>query len=413
MGAALPRFLECKSADSGAQPSFALAGEFHRDYLEKHADDTAAAASAAAREHERRLKFPLRFPGWQRQIYGKEASEFLKRKKLRLHGETEIQFLRAIIQAMGRATDDSLRATNGDFSSLPHATSYPPPEPDYLDAMHWFDRFAEAAGLAASTMERWRPVIKQFTAWAKDSNLAKVTKTQIIAWKNVLLQQHVRVGRQVKKRAPRTVKDVHLAALKALFQYLVDENKLTVNPVSGVVVRNVETEKDDDEKGFTDNDAKTILKATLHKGSRLLSIEMRAARRWVPWICAYTGARVNEITSLQPSNIVRLEGIDCFSLPKDRTKGRKKRLVPIHSDLVKQGFLAYVEERKKLRMPLFYDPARSSRRQGFASSLSEGRGEARGVGQEAACRSQRLAQPWLAAPMEIPISRCRHARAGG
>ena len=107
-------------------------------------------------------------------------------------------------------------------------------------------------------MERWRPVIKEFTDWAKDSNLAKVTKKQVIDWKNVLLQQDVRVGRDVKKRAPRTVKDVHLAALKAVCQYLVDEDKLTINPVAGVVVRNVETEKDDDEKGFSDKDARTI-----------------------------------------------------------------------------------------------------------------------------------------------------------
>jgi integrase len=189
--------------------------------------------------------------------------------------------------------------------------------------------------------------------------LAKVTKKQAIDWKNVLLQQDVRVGREVRKRAPRTVKDVHLAALKAVCQYLVDEDKLAVNPVAGVVVRNVETEKDDDEKGFCDQDARTILKATLKTGSHLLSAEMAAARRWVPCICAYTGARVNEITSLQPTDIVMVQGIVCFSLPKERTKGRRRRIVPVHSHLIDQGFLGYVGQRKKLRKPLFYDPARS------------------------------------------------------
>jgi integrase len=68
---------------------------------------------------------------------------------------------------------------------------------------------------------------------------------------------------------------------------------------------------------------------------------------------------VNEITSLQPSDIVTVQGIVCFSLPKERTKRRKRRIVPIHSHLIEQGFLAYVAQRKKLRKPLFYDPARS------------------------------------------------------
>ncbi|MCP3404469.1 hypothetical protein [Bradyrhizobium sp. CCGB01] len=206
--------------------------------------------------------------------------------------------------------------------------------------------------MAASTLERWRPVIQEFKDWAKDSNLAKVTKKQVIDWKNALLQQ-VRIGRDVRRRAPRTVKDVHPAALKAACQ--IDEDKLAVNPVAGVVVRNVETERDDDEKGFSDKHARTILAATLQKGSRLLSGEMTAASRWIPWIRAYTGARVNEITSLLPSDIVTVQGVLCFSLPKERGKGKRKRIVPIHSHLIEQGLLAYVEERKKLRKPLFYD----------------------------------------------------------
>jgi hypothetical protein len=30
---------------------------------------------------------------------------------------------------------------------------------------------------------------------------------------------------------------------------------------------------------------------------------MAAARRWLPWLCAYSGARVNELTSLYPADI--------------------------------------------------------------------------------------------------------------
>jgi hypothetical protein len=47
---------------------------------------------------------------------------------------------------------------------------------------------------------------------------------------------------------------------------------------------------------------------------------MRAARRWVPWICGYTGARVNEITSLLPSDIQQILGIWCFVLRPEITK---------------------------------------------------------------------------------------------
>jgi hypothetical protein len=62
-----------------------------------------------------------------------------------------------------------------------------------------------------------------------------------------------------------------------------------------VRVREAPLERD---KGFDGKEAETILSATLLKPSDKISIEMAMARRWVPWICAYTGGRVNEITPL-------------------------------------------------------------------------------------------------------------------
>ncbi|MGB8631769.1 MAG: hypothetical protein WCD69_20720, partial [Xanthobacteraceae bacterium] len=34
-----------------------------------------------------------------------------------------------------------------------------------------------------------------------------------------------------------------------------------------------------------------------------------AARRWVPWLCAYTGARVGEIAQLRKEDVVKREGL--------------------------------------------------------------------------------------------------------
>jgi integrase len=86
---------------------------------------------------------------------------------------------------------------------------------------------------------------------------------------------------------------------------------------------------------------------------------MKAARRWVPWICAYTGARVNEITSLLPSDVQQIMGHWCFVLRPEVTKGKRLRRVPVHKHLIEQGLLQYVEERRKTGKPLFYEPARA------------------------------------------------------
>lgn len=41
------------------------------------------------------------------------------------------------------------------------------------------------------------------------------------------------------------------------------------------------------------------------------------------------------------------------------TKGDYARVVPVHSHLIDQGFLDFVEKRRSLKLPLFYDPKRA------------------------------------------------------
>jgi len=86
---------------------------------------------------------------------------------------------------------------------------------------------------------------------------------------------------------------------------------------------------------------------------------MRAARRWLAWLCAYSGARVNELTSLHPDDISAVTNrIWCMTIKPSLEKTAQWRVVPIHSHVIEQGFLAYVEERRKRGKPLFYDPDR-------------------------------------------------------
>jgi integrase len=111
------------------------------------------------------------------------------------------------------------------------------------------------------------------------------------------------------------------------------------------------------EKGFEMTEATTILAATLRPPSGKISVEMAAARRWVPWICAYSGARVNEITPLTGRDFIIRDGIPMMRVRAETNKTRKSRMVPLHGHLIEQGLLAYAKSRGA--RPLFYDPARS------------------------------------------------------
>jgi integrase len=72
-----------------------------------------------------------------------------------------------------------------------------------------------------------------------------------------------------------------------------------------------------------------------------------AARRWVPWICAYTGARGKDV--------VQREGRWAIQITPDAgtVKTGEPRIVPIHEHLIEQGFIDSVHA--KGEGPLFYN----------------------------------------------------------
>jgi hypothetical protein len=103
----------------------------------------------------------------------------------------------------------------------------------------------------------------------------------VIGWKNALLAGGL---------SNITVRDVYLGAVRATLQYGADQSRLPDNPAAGVKIRVKKALRERD-KGFDQGEALKILTATRSAPSANISVEMAAALRWVPWMCAYSGAR--------------------------------------------------------------------------------------------------------------------------
>jgi integrase len=190
-----------------------------------------------------------------------------------------------------------------------------------------FATYAKEAELAPSTEKRWTPVVDRLIGHLGHDDAAAISRTNIVAWKDALLAGGM---------SNITDRDVYVAAVKATLQYAVDQGTLAENPAAGIKVRVREAPLERD-KGFDGKEAETILSATLRKPSDKISVDMAAARRWVPWICAYTGGRVNEITPLAWRDFVRRDGIRMIRIRAENNKTRKFREVPLHSHLIDKG----------------------------------------------------------------------------
>lgn len=243
----------------------------------------------------------------------------------------------------------SFRADPGRVA--PACSSAPAVPPAPTGSVPWrptFEAYAAEAKLAPSTIKRWSGVLSALEEALGTDDLALVTRGDLIAWKRDLL---------AAGRDPRTVRDAHIAATKALMNWAVANGRLDSNPAAGVVVM-VPDKPQLRDRDFTDGEALTILRASLGPQDWRLSREHAAARRWIPWLCAYGGARVNEMTQLRGRD-VRRNGpawVIRITPAAGSVKTGRWRDVPLHPHLVEQGFVDLVLGCGS--GPLFYDPAR-------------------------------------------------------
>ncbi len=209
-----------------------------------------------------------------------------------------------------------------------------------------FEDYAKTGTMAAHTTKKWRKAIRSFVDHLGHDDATKVTRSDAHAWFDALLAEGL---------STRTIGATYRAALARVFKVGHDRGRLNSNPMERLEVfgpKEVQTRRRD----ISDGEAETILRAALGEQPEGLSAHHARARRWVPWICAYTGARVNEITQLRAMDIRQVDGVWVFHITPEAgsVKTRKARSVPIHSHLIEQGITKLAKASDTT--PLFYDP---------------------------------------------------------
>jgi integrase len=216
-----------------------------------------------------------------------------------------------------------------------------------------FEAYAIEQRIKPGTAAEWRSMLKALVAFMGHDNAHALTVSDIDNWRDALLSNPGRGGRL---RSPGTVKDKYLCAIRATLAWAVEKRLLPENVASSVKVR-VPKKMKLRERDFTQDEAIKILSATFQSSTGINEYDRRA-RRWIPWLCAYTGARVNEIGQLRGRDIKRVDGIWIIEISPDAgtVKNNQSRHVPIHLHIVEQGFIRAINPNDDA--PLFYDQSR-------------------------------------------------------
>jgi integrase len=110
-------------------------------------------------------------------------------------------------------------------------------------------------------------------------------------------------------------------------------------------------EEQSDRGSFDVSELQAVFDAPIFTGGEVPVGAQGAAGFWLPVVALFTGARQAEIAGLQASNVQELEGVPLLYIQANRRAGKRiktkasERVVPVHPELVKLGFLSYVADR--------------------------------------------------------------------
>jgi integrase len=341
----------------------ALAGLWYRELVMSHQDDPGDPDTWDIYQgllHDGLAYFDPEGDGYHREPYDPpkgvrilsrmiNIDQFLEARGLRLDEASRTKLIEEVAMALDQAANTLKRRGYGDFGPDRTADRFPawesdrprsdPGETSGPSISSLLDGWAKEAEPKPATVDLWRSYLTSFISFVGRDIALEITRSDVIAWKQHLLD----LGNSVK-----TINDSKLAALKAILGWAVENGLMPLNPAAGVSVKRGK-KAGSGMLGFERDEAATILKAAAQAKSHVY--------RWVPLLCAQSGARVAEVCQLRAEDIENEDGIWCMNFRPEAgslKNAGSERKVPLHPHVISAGFLAF--RNAKRRGPLFYDP---------------------------------------------------------
>jgi integrase len=263
------------------------------------------------------------------------ADEFISVNGLKIDDEDRLKIAKAISTGAQRAALTLNRRAKGDYSpdsSFPVATRANdiiavdnPTTPVTLETL--LEGWAAEKRPTEKTIYSWKRVLDQLVEFVGHTDAVRLTPDDLLRWKASLLDAGLRT---------KTIRDSKIAPVRAILQWGVDNRKLAANPAARIVI-DVRSKMTERIWGFTDEEAALIL--------RNAAKEKDPVRRWVPLLCAYSGARLSEVCQLRVEDVFQRGGVWCMKFDPEAgslKNENSERAVPLHPAIVESGFPQFV-----------------------------------------------------------------------
>jgi integrase len=304
------------------------------------------------------------------QRFGGFADGLLTREGIVTDDDSRWRLIEALARDLTEGARKLARNADGNYSPDTYVSRFPSPsetKPSARQANHSLTGLADAwhtgalaRGVRPRDAKRWKRVVLRFKDWLTYDDLSRVTPEKVQAWGDELSAD----GLQAK-----TINDTNFAALRAVFDWGTKRGWLSSNPAMGARIEG-RGKKVTREPYFLENEREAILKAALAvKGTPRENPKTTAAKRWVPWLCAYSGARVAEMIQLRKEDVRKENEAWVIRLTPEAggIKTNHFRDVPVHEHLISLGFIEFLNVAKA--GPLFCDVGKDGTTAGPADGV--------------------------------------------
>jgi site-specific recombinase XerD len=169
--------------------------------------------------------------------------------------------------------------------------------------------------------------VERLSAFLGHDDPTRITDSDMIRYKEHLL----------KTKLLRKTVASHLDDLRTIFRFAVRNKKIATDPLEGVTFK---AKRDPQRRRLPFSEADRMLILTEARQAEPLI-------RWTAWLSAFSGMRLGEIVEADTRDIVQLQGYWVFRIGYEHRETSIKtetslRDVPIHSAVIREGFLDYV-----------------------------------------------------------------------
>lgn len=288
-------------------------------------------------------------------------------------------FIRAEIEGLER----TLERDRGDYTGIPRDPLVKPANGTWRERaapgetiMELFEQYAaeNPNGVAADTLNQARRDVGTFVDCVGSTRpVHRIDKKAVREWKALLVKfpvkateskafagmkivQIVQHNERIGKSAIGTnTVNRYLSGLSAFCGWLVDHGYLDVNPVADMFLAKDRRKK---KSVFTSEQMNALFCSPLFTGCQSDeaprfwvvpgNVVIRDHRFWLPLIMLYSGARPAEIAQLAVADVRQLHGQWIMHVTEEgegddkttKTEG-SMRVVPLHPELIKLGFIQY------------------------------------------------------------------------